>query len=57
MGYTASKVIKIAQEEVGYLEKETNSALDSKTANAGDNNKIRFQWLDRLPTLKLEKYS
>ncbi len=33
-----SKVLEIAENEVGYLEKETNSQLDSKTANAGDEN-------------------
>jgi hypothetical protein len=34
----ASKVISVAEKEVGYLEKATNSQLDSKTANAGYNN-------------------
>jgi len=33
-----SKVINVATKEVGYLEKATNSQLDSKTANAGYNN-------------------
>ena len=42
MGYTARKVIEIAQNEVGYLEKETNSSLDSKTANAGNENYTKY---------------
>lgn len=42
MSYTASKVIKIAEAEVGYLEKRSNSNLDSKTANAGYNNYTKY---------------
>lgn len=42
MGYTASKLIKIAEAEVGYLEKKSNSSLDSKTANAGYNNYTKY---------------
>lgn len=42
MGYTASKVIKVAEAEVGYLEKKTNANLDSKTANAGTNNYTKY---------------
>lgn len=42
MGYTASELIKIAEAEVGYLEKKTNSSLDSKTANAGYNNYTKY---------------
>lgn len=42
MAYTASKLIKIAEAEIGYLEKETNSNLDSKTANAGDENYTKY---------------
>ena len=33
-----SKVLEIAKAQVGYIEKETNAQLDSKTANAGDEN-------------------
>ena len=40
--YTASKLIKIAQAEIGYCEKATNSQLDSKTANAGKNNYTKY---------------
>lgn len=32
------RVIETAKGEIGYLEKETNSRLDNKTANAGDEN-------------------
>lgn len=42
MSYTASKLLKIAQGEVGYLEKETNKNLDSKTGNAGDENYTKY---------------
>ena len=38
----ASKVIAIAEAEVGYLEKKTNSKLDSKTSNAGYNNYTKY---------------
>jgi len=36
------KVINIALNEVGYKEKETNSNLDSKTTNAGDENFTKY---------------
>lgn len=42
MGYTASALIKIAEAEVGYLEKKSNSNLDSHTANAGSNNYTKY---------------
>lgn len=42
MPYYASKVLDIADGEVGYLEKETNTNLDSKTANAGDENYTKY---------------
>lgn len=38
----ASKVIEIAETEVGYLEKKSNSQLDDKTANAGYNNYTKY---------------
>ena len=37
-----SKVLKVAFDEVGYLEKKTNSKLDSKTDNAGYNNFTKY---------------
>lgn len=43
-----SKVIQIAQNEVGYLEKKSNSQLDSKTANVGENNYTKY-WRDIKP--------
>lgn len=42
MGYTASKLVAIARAEIGYLEKETNANLDSKTGNAGDENFTKY---------------
>ena len=42
MSNTVDKVIKIATQEVGYLEKKSNSNLDSKTANAGYNNYTKY---------------
>ena len=38
-------LIKIEEEEVGYLEKKSNAQLDSKTANAGYNNYTKY-WRD-----------
>ena len=38
----AEKVLAIALAEVGYLEKETNAALDHATANAGDENYTKY---------------
>lgn len=42
MSNYASKVIQIAQAEVGYLEKASNKDLDSKTGNAGKNNYTKY---------------
>lgn len=42
MANTVDKVIKIAEAEVGYLEKASNSQLDSKTANAGRANYTKY---------------
>ena len=42
MRYTASQLIAIAEAEVGYLEKKSNSNLDSKTGNAGSNNYTKY---------------
>lgn len=39
---SASKVLKIALAEVGYLEKASNSNLDSTTGNAGYNNYTKY---------------
>lgn len=40
--YDPAKLIAIAMEEVGYLEKKSNSQLDSDTANAGDKNYTKY---------------
>lgn len=40
-----NKLILIAKNEIGYLEKKSNSQLDSKAANAGSNNYTKY-WRD-----------
>lgn len=42
MELTVEKLLAIAEAEVGYLEKKTNSSLDDKTANAGYNNWTKY---------------
>ena len=42
MAYTVAKLLEIARAELGYKEKETNSQLDDKTANAGDGNWTKY---------------
>ena len=42
------KLIQIAKNEIGYLEKASNSQLDRKTANAGENNYTKY-WRDIKP--------
>lgn len=42
MSCNVEKVIKIARKEVGYLEKASNSNLDSKTGNAGKKNYTKY---------------
>ena len=50
MSCYVEKVISIAKDEVGYLEKANNSQLDSKTANAGRNNFTKYaRDLDNIP--------
>jgi len=36
------KIIEVAKGELGYLEKRSNSQLDSKTANVGDRNYVKY---------------
>lgn len=43
------KVIRIARNEIGYLEKKSNSQLDSKTTNAGSKNYTKY-WRDIKPS-------
>lgn len=45
------KLLAVAEEEVGYLEKQTNSQLDSKTGNAGSNNYTKYA-RDLYPSLQ-----
>lgn len=50
MARLKSMVLEIAEAEVGYLEKASNSQLDSKTANAGNNNYTKYaRDLDAIP--------
>ena len=42
------KVIEVAKAEINYLEKKSNSQLDSKTGNAGYNNYTKY-WRDVKP--------
>ena len=49
------KVLNIAAAEVGYLEKRSNSNLDSATANAGSNNYTKY-WRDIKPSYQGEPW-
>ena len=44
-----NKMIQTAKAEIGYLEKASNSNLDSKTGNAGSNNYTKY-WRDIMPS-------
>ena len=49
MANTVDKVIAVADAEIGYLEKRTNSQLYDKTANAGSNNYTKYAYeLDKI---------
>lgn len=50
-----NKVISIAKNEIGYLEKKSNSQLDSKTANAGSANYTKY-WRDIKPSYQGEPW-
>lgn len=43
--YKVNALINTAKNEIGYLEKKSNSNLDSKTSNAGSNNYTKY-WRD-----------
>lgn len=45
---TVDRVLSVAKEEEGYLEKKSNACLDYKTANAGYNNWTKY-WRDVYP--------
>ena len=49
--FNINKLISIAMEELGYLEKKSNYDLDSKTGNAGSNNFTKY-WRDVVPSLQ-----
>lgn len=55
MSNAIKKVIEIAQNEIGYLEKDTMSNLDDKTANAGYNNYTKY-WRDIKPEYQGEPW-
>ena len=42
MSTAIERLLATARGEIGYLEKETNSQLEDKTANAGDNNWTKY---------------
>lgn len=48
-------MIKVAESEIGYLEKASNSQLDSKTENAGYNNYTKY-WRDIKPEFQGQPY-
>lgn len=48
-------VIDVARNEIGYLEKASNSNLDSKTANAGQNNYTKY-WRDLYPQYQAQPW-
>lgn len=49
------KLIQIAENEVGYLEKKSNSSLYDKTANAGKNNYTKY-WAEIKPDYQGEPW-
>lgn len=49
------KVIGIAEQEIGYLEKKSNADLDSKTGNAGSGNYTKY-WRDVYPQYQGQPY-
>lgn len=49
MDKNIEKLILIAKNEIGYLEKKSNIQLDDKTANAGSNNYTKY-WRDIKPS-------
>lgn len=51
MSNTVDKVLAIAANEVGYLEKATNAYLDEQKTNAGSNNYTKY-WRDLKPSFQ-----
>lgn len=50
-----NKVIQIAENEVGYLEKRTNASLYDKTANAGSKNYTKY-WAEIAPEFQAQAW-
>lgn len=50
MSTAIDKVLSIAKAEIGYLEKKSNTKLDSKTENSGSNNYTKY-WRDMCPSM------
>ena len=48
-------MIRIAQNEIGYLEKNSNSCLDDKAANAGSGNYTKY-WRDLCPSYQKQPW-
>lgn len=48
---TVDRVLSIAKEEEGYLEKKSNYGLDMKMSNAGYNNYTKY-WRDCYPAFQ-----
>lgn len=48
-------MIKVAQGEIGYLEKASNAYLDDKTKNAGSNNYTKY-WRDVYPSFQQQPW-
>ena len=55
MASYAEDVIKIAQEQVGYMEKASPKDLDSKTANSGYNNYTKYSG-ENIEEMMLQTY-
>ena len=49
MSYDVNAVLKIAEAQLGYLQKKSNSNLNDKTNNAGSNNYTKY-WEDLKPS-------
>ena len=50
-----SAIIKVAESEIGYLEKKSNSNLDDKTTNAGSGNYTKY-WRDIYPEFQAQPW-
>lgn len=55
MSEIIDRLIKIAKQEIGYLEKKSNTDLDDKKANAGNNNYTKYA-RDLYPSLQAQPW-